>query len=182
MLNFVSTPPIDLSSSKSRTNARPQTGRATSGASTTTVASAASQSEITTVPTVLARTAIALEYASLRHDGHCPLGMYVTPSPESLLVWDAIFFVHQGAFMSTCGATWVYAMTLMTRIGCAQLGYYADSILKFRLTFPPNYPERPPVVQFLTDVFHPLVSQQDGTFNLAPRFHPWRCVTMTQRL
>ena len=55
-------------------------------------------------------------------------------------------------------------------------GYYTDSILKFRLTFPSNYPERPPVVQFLTDVFHPLISQQDGTFNLAPRFRPWRCV------
>lgn len=54
-------------------------------------------------------------------------------------------------------------------------GYYTDSILKFRLTFPSNYPERPPVVQFLTDVFHPLISQQDGTFNLAPRFRPWRC-------
>ena len=53
-------------------------------------------------------------------------------------------------------------------------GYYADSILKFRLIFPPNYPERPPTVQFVTDVFHPLVSQQDGTFNLAPRFRPWR--------
>ena len=53
-------------------------------------------------------------------------------------------------------------------------GYYTDSILKFRLRFPPSYPERPPVVQFLTDVFHPLISQQDGTFNLAPRFRPWR--------
>ncbi|KAI0723153.1 UBC-like protein [Earliella scabrosa] len=96
----------------------------------------------------LTRTAVSLEYASLRHTGHCPLGMYVTPSPDNLMVWDAVFFVHQG--------------------------YYTDSILKFRLTFPSNYPERPPVVQFLTDVFHPLISQQDGTFNLAPRFRPWR--------
>ncbi|KAK7696001.1 hypothetical protein QCA50_000641 [Cerrena zonata] len=99
-------------------------------------------------PTALTRTAVSLEYASLRYPKHCPTGMYVTPSPENLLVWDAVFFVHQG--------------------------YYADSILKFRITFPPNYPERPPVVQFLTDVFHPLISQQDGTFNLAPRFRPWR--------
>lgn len=51
-----------------------------------------------------------------------------------------------------------------------------DSILKFRLTFPTDYPERPPVVQFMTDVFHPLISQQDGTFNLAPKFRPWRYV------
>jgi ubiquitin-protein ligase len=52
-------------------------------------------------------------------------------------------------------------------------GYYADAILKFNLTFPPNYPERPPAVQFVTDIFHPLISQ-DGTFSLSPRFRPWR--------
>ncbi|KAJ6599087.1 UBC-like protein [Mycena vulgaris] len=79
---------------------------------------------------------------------NCPAGMYVVPSPETLMVWDAVFFVHQG--------------------------YYADAILKFRLTFPSNYPEQPPVVQFVTDVvFHPLISHS-GIFNLAPRFRPWR--------
>ncbi|KAF9462621.1 UBC-like protein [Collybia nuda] len=93
------------------------------------------------------RTTVSLEYASLRHARHCPLGMYVVPSAESLLIWDAVLFVHQG--------------------------YYTDAIFKFRLTFPPNYPERQPTVQFMTDVFHPLVGQ-DGTFNLLPRFRPWR--------
>jgi hypothetical protein len=44
------------------------------------------------------RTAISLEYASLRHSQHCPLGIYVIPSAETLLVWDAVFFVHQGTF------------------------------------------------------------------------------------
>lgn len=75
--------------------------------------------------------------------------MYVVPSPETLMVWDAVFFVHQG--------------------------YYADAILKFRLTFPNNYPESPPTVQFVAEdvVFHPLVSHS-GIFNLAPRFRPWR--------
>ncbi|KAF8195940.1 ubiquitin-conjugating enzyme/RWD-like protein [Mycena galopus ATCC 62051] len=101
----------------------------------------------------LTRTTLSLEYASLQHQDHCPLGnstgMYVVPSPESLLVWDAVFFVHQGR-------------------------YYADAILKFRLTFPSNYPENPPTVQFVTDVvFHPLISHT-GIFNLAPRFRPWR--------
>ncbi|THH32756.1 hypothetical protein EUX98_g1468 [Antrodiella citrinella] len=98
--------------------------------------------------TAIARTTISTEYAALRHPDHCPSGFYVTPSPESLLIWDVVFFVHQG--------------------------YYSDSILKFRLSFPHNYPERPPTVQFLTDVFHPLISQHDGAFNLAPRFRPWR--------
>ncbi|EPQ59219.1 UBC-like protein [Gloeophyllum trabeum ATCC 11539] len=96
----------------------------------------------------VAKTAISLEYASLRYRGHCPLGMYITPSPDNLLVWDGVFFVH--------------------------VRYYTDAILKFRLLFPTNYPDRPPKVVFITDVFHPLVSQQNGSFNLAPRFRPWR--------
>jgi len=73
--------------------------------------------------------------------------MYVIPSTESVMTWDGVFFVHQG--------------------------YYADAVLKFRLVFPVNYPERPPVVQFITEVFHPLISTE-GVFNLSPRFRPWR--------
>jgi len=138
MLGFSPSPTIDLSSpnKSSRTSSRvPSTNLATSNSDSSS-------------SNPLTRTAVSLEYASLRHAGHCPLGMYILPSREDLLLWDAIFFVHQG--------------------------YYMDSILKFRMTFPPNYPEAPPVVQFLTDVFHPLISQQDGTFNLSPRFRPWR--------
>ncbi|KAI0268212.1 ubiquitin-conjugating enzyme/RWD-like protein [Gloeopeniophorella convolvens] len=96
----------------------------------------------------LSRAAISLEYASLRYQSHCPLGMYVIPHSDNPSIWDAVLFIHQG--------------------------YYSDSILKFRLTFPHDYPERPPVVHFITDVFHPLISHQDGTFNLAPKFRPWR--------
>ncbi|KAJ7591066.1 ubiquitin-conjugating enzyme/RWD-like protein [Mycena floridula] len=95
-----------------------------------------------------ARTAVALEYASMRHSSHCPLGMYVYVLAESVMIWDCVFFVHQG--------------------------YYADAVLKFRLSFPANYPEQPPVVHFVNDVFHPLISPESGLFNLAPRFRPWR--------
>ncbi|KAG9317309.1 hypothetical protein JVU11DRAFT_1507 [Chiua virens] len=42
------------------------------------------------------------------------------------------------------------------------------------MTFPNNYPDRPPTVRFVTDVFHPLVASQTGMFNLAARFRPWR--------
>jgi hypothetical protein len=45
---------------------------------------------------IAGRAALMLEYASLRHSNHCPLGMYVVPSPENLFVWDAVLFVHQG--------------------------------------------------------------------------------------
>ncbi|KIP08312.1 hypothetical protein PHLGIDRAFT_23558 [Phlebiopsis gigantea 11061_1 CR5-6] len=133
--SLVPSPTIDLSSPL-----RPrQPARAARGTSTSTAPDAALGT--------LARTTLALEYAALRHAGHCPLGMYVSPTAASLAVWDAVFFVHQG--------------------------YYTDSVLRFRVVFPASYPAAPPAVQFLTDVFHPLVSQADGAFNLAPRFSPW---------
>ncbi|KAF8351478.1 ubiquitin-conjugating enzyme/RWD-like protein [Amanita rubescens] len=94
---------------------------------------------------------VALEYASLRNKGHCPLGMYIVPAAQSLLCWDSVFFVHRGA----------------------SSGHYAGAILKFHVNFPWNYPERPPVVQFVTDIFHPLIGP-DGTLSMAPRFRPWR--------
>jgi len=74
--------------------------------------------------------------------------MYVVPFVDHPSIWDAVLFIHQG--------------------------YYTDSILRFRLTFPGNYPEQPPTIHFITDVFHPLISHQDGTFNLSAKFNPWR--------
>ncbi|KAJ3845219.1 UBC-like protein [Lentinula raphanica] len=103
--------------------------------------------QLSDAPTTAARAAIALEYASLRNRSHCPLGLYVVPTTESITIWDAVLFIHQG--------------------------YYADSILKFKLTFPNNYPERPPTVQFINDVFHPLISA-NGTFSFAPQIRAWR--------
>ncbi|KAG1806831.1 UBC-like protein [Suillus plorans] len=94
------------------------------------------------------RATLNFQYASLRNINHCPTGMYITPSVESTLVWDAVLFVHKG--------------------------YYQDSVLKFTVTFPNDYPERPPTVRFLTDIFHPLVDPRTGGYSLAPRFRPWR--------
>ncbi|KAL5533558.1 hypothetical protein ACEPAG_18 [Sanghuangporus baumii] len=97
---------------------------------------------------LLATSEVSMEYAALKNDDHCPKGMYIIPSADSILSWDGVLFVHQG--------------------------YYADSILKFRVRFPFTYPARPPTVIFATDVFHPLISNEDGTLNLEPRFSPWR--------
>lgn len=36
-------------------------------------------------------------------------------------------------------------------------GIYAPAILRFRINFPNEYPEVPPVVVFETDIFHPLL-------------------------
>lgn len=94
------------------------------------------------------RVALSFEYASLRYNKHCPSGMYITPTPDSVLVWDGVLFVHKG--------------------------YYAGSVLKFTITFPDKYPDMPPTVRFLTDVFHPLVETRTGLLNLMARFRPWR--------
>jgi hypothetical protein len=44
----------------------------------------------------LSRVAISLEYASLRYQSHCPLGMYVIPFADDPFIWDAVLFIHQG--------------------------------------------------------------------------------------
>ncbi|KZT38323.1 UBC-like protein [Sistotremastrum suecicum HHB10207 ss-3] len=90
---------------------------------------------------------LAMEYASLRHPHHLPLGIYVLPDEASLLIWQGVWFLHQG--------------------------FYANSVLKFKLVFPPNYPDAPPALQFITQVFHPLV-REDGLINMEGGFSPWR--------
>lgn len=37
-------------------------------------------------------------------------------------------------------------------------GPYTNAVLRFQIAFPDDYPDRPPVVTFLQDVFHPLVT------------------------
>lgn len=89
LASLVPSPTIDLTTptkNKSRPSRLPASNTAAANADATSSA--------------LTRTAISLEYASLRHAGHCPLGMYVTPSTENLLIWDAVFFVHQGRVSS----------------------------------------------------------------------------------
>lgn len=44
----------------------------------------------------LSRVAISLEYASLRYQSHCPVGMYVIPFADDPFLWDAVLFIHQG--------------------------------------------------------------------------------------
>ena len=37
-------------------------------------------------------------------------------------------------------------------------GPYAPAILRFGISFPPNYPTSPPSITFISDIFHPLVT------------------------
>lgn len=95
----------------------------------------------------LTHAKLAVEYASLNNRSHCPQGIYVVPSEQSMRLWNGVIFVHQG--------------------------YYRSATFRFKITFPSDYPARAPIVQFTTDVFHPLISTKDGTFSLSPRITTW---------
>ncbi|KAG8968619.1 hypothetical protein FRC03_006740 [Tulasnella sp. 419] len=120
----------------------PSSQPSSSQSKTKTSSATSSLSVPNTTPSVSTQTLLAIseEYTLLRNSLHCPTGIYIIPSQESALLWKGVLFIHQG--------------------------YYASSVLRFQLTFPSNYPEKPPVIHFITDVFHPLISQKDGLFSL----------------
>ena len=43
------------------------------------------------------------------------------------------------------------------RLRSVDIGLYTPAILRFEVVFPAGYPERPPSIAFLTEIFHPLV-------------------------
>ncbi|RUS22627.1 hypothetical protein BC937DRAFT_88233 [Endogone sp. FLAS-F59071] len=93
------------------------------------------------------RYELMIEFTNLRNPNHCPLGVYVMPAQDNLNTWFGSLFVHKG--------------------------YYRNGVFKFRISIPPEYPERAPTVDFLTDMFHPLVDQKGG-FNMGQQFPAWR--------
>lgn len=40
----------------------------------------------------------------------------------------------------------------------SETGPYANAVVRFEIAFPEDYPAKPPIVAFLTDVFHPLIA------------------------
>lgn len=102
-----------------------------------------------------AKQSALIEYSSLSQPSHCPLGMYIIPSSSNALIWTGVLFIHRG--------------------------YYASATLHFSLSIPNSYPSSAPTVTFLPStndtplVFHPLVNQLSGNFNLRAneRFKNW---------
>ncbi|KAG9236817.1 hypothetical protein BJ875DRAFT_439077 [Amylocarpus encephaloides] len=62
----------------------------------------------------------------------CPHGVFVSLTPGDPTLWSGVIFIRKGP--------------------------YAPSILRFQISFPPNYPALPPLVTFSTDMFHPLIT------------------------
>lgn len=48
--------------------------------------------------------------------------------------------------------------SLSRRHSPACAGPYSQAVLRFQISFPDSYPSLPPLVTFLTDIFHPLIS------------------------
>ncbi|KAL6237820.1 hypothetical protein BDW75DRAFT_62084 [Aspergillus navahoensis] len=94
----------------------------------------------------LRRYQLIQEHASLKHAA--PPGVYVSLSPGDPSLWSCVIFVRSGK---------LHLLLLKLHLTISLPGPYASAILRFRIRFPSSYPDRPPLVTFATDVFHPLI-------------------------
>lgn len=85
-----------------------------------------------------------LEYEQL--DDLVPPGMYLLPS-DCPLMWQGVLFARQGL--------------------------YRGGIFKFEVRLPPDYPDKPPTIHFVTDIYHPMVEPSTGAFDVDAFFSEW---------
>ena len=89
---------------------------------------------------------LMLEYKQLKTSA--PSGVYVVPSFSHLRLWAGFIIVHQG--------------------------WYKGGVFKFRVKIPQSYPDGgPPIVQFLSKVYHPFVHQKTQNLNLSWAIKRW---------
>jgi len=74
-------------------------------------------------------------------------GIYIIPSADNVREWHGIIFPHQG--------------------------FYVSGVFKFVISFPTQYPEKPPQVTFCTPIYHPLVDPLTLELNLRAKFQTW---------
>ena len=88
--------------------------------------------------------------ASLKHAA-IP-GVYMSLNPNDPTLWTGVIFVRSGIFFPEKDRKMI-----ASRLMNLSSGPYASAILRFQIRFPPSYPDLPPLVNFSTDVFHPLI-------------------------
>eukprot|EP01111_Echinosteliopsis_oligospora_P007680 TRINITY_DN22945_c0_g1_i1.p1 TRINITY_DN22945_c0_g1~~TRINITY_DN22945_c0_g1_i1.p1 ORF type:complete len:273 (-),score=84.40 TRINITY_DN22945_c0_g1_i1:80-898(-) len=91
---------------------------------------------------------LLIEYKYLLKQKYPISGIYVLPSFDSLYVWHGVIFLRSG--------------------------YYASAVFRFKITFPPSYPETPPTLSFTTPIYHPLISPDDGSVDISREFPNWQ--------
>lgn len=69
-----------------------------------------------------------------------PCGMYLSPSPTSIFLWHGVIMPRSG--------------------------FYRGGIFKFQVDLPEEYPEGPPTIVFITDIYHPMVELGTGRIDL----------------
>ncbi|RDW79451.1 UBC-like protein [Coleophoma cylindrospora] len=79
---------------------------------------------------VVRRQRLLVEFSSLKYA--CPHGVFMSLTPGDATLWSGVIFVRKGP--------------------------YAPALLRFQISFPPTYPDLPPLVTFSTDIFHPLIT------------------------
>lgn len=50
---------------------------------------------------------------------------------------------------------------------------YEDGLFKLLLTFPKNYPDDPPDIKFVTKIYHPNISFDDGVICISSKSSDW---------
>lgn len=98
------------------------------------------------IDNLLQQFSVLLEYERLQE--MVPPGMYIMPALDSLLTWHGVLFARQGL--------------------------YRGGIFKFQLQLPEDYPESPPELRFLSDMFHPMVDPASGNVDLGAFFPDWK--------
>lgn len=78
----------------------------------------------------------------------CPKGVYVTASNASPDSWDGVIFMHTGDPIELLHIAIAYTVS----------GLYASGIFRFIVQFPDRYPACPPIITFVTEIYHPLVT------------------------
>ena len=77
----------------------------------------------------------------------CPAGIYIIPQSDNIKIWHGVIFPREGI--------------------------YRDGIFKYKIHIPPDYPNSPPKVIFVSKVFHPLINPKTGLLDLSEKFPKW---------
>ncbi|RUS22628.1 hypothetical protein BC937DRAFT_88233 [Endogone sp. FLAS-F59071] len=137
------------------------------------------------------RYELMIEFTNLRNPNHCPLGVYVMPAQDNLnsthrqnnfIMYRPCLPFEAKSLTALLKKRFKFPVLFPKFHSLPQAwfgslfvhkGYYRNGVFKFRISIPPEYPERAPTVDFLTDMFHPLVDQKGG-FNMGQQFPAWR--------